>query len=429
LDADVAAGKLPVVMQLPQMPPRSGESWPEYKERIASSLHAANKVLTGGSGTPLYLANSIAATLSPEQIEALSDTDTVRTVELDRLVQATLMDDAVVDAGLPELVQQNPHLTGAGIRVAVLDSGIDTLHPFLNVAASISTCGEEVEIPGSHGTHCAGSVASRDAVFPGIAPDVTLFNVKVLRANGSGTSTFITRGVDAALDLGADILTMSLGFNHLPVWSQNGHGWTCTDGQCELCTAVDNAVFFGATVLVAAGNEHDRAQALRDFGQGDTFDTELGCPGQSRRAITVGALTKVTFLPASFSSRGPTSYGETKPDLAGPGVNITSTVPVPRDLHGAPIAAPLRSHLFDRKSGTSMATPVVAGAAALIMQDRRAKGLPDTPADMRAALLNEAVTALPYSANTVGGGRVDLKPYAARSALVAGVQNGGHQQT
>ena len=404
-------GALPVVMQMKPDKPKRGETWPEYKERVAATINAANDVLTGGEGTPLYLANAIAAKLEPRRLEKVAETDVVRTIELDRLVKVTTMDDAVADVGLQVLHDQVGTLTGTGVRIAVLDSGIDTEHPMLSVAQSVTTCNEPVELPGRHGTHCAGSIASRDATFRGIAPDCTLLNVKVLRQNGTGTSTFITKGIDEALDLNADILSMSLGFNHLPAWSNGGHGWTCPDGRCELCTAVDNAVFFGAIVCVAAGNERNRAESLRRFGQGGSFDTELGCPGQSRGAITVGAITKRTFLPADFSSRGPTAYGADKPDLTGPGVNITSTVPRPRAVNGTPQPNPPRNELFGRESGTSMATPIVAGSVALIVQDRRAKGLDVSPSKIRQVLMANAVTPLGQPANVAGAGRIDLSRY------------------
>ncbi|MFF9385858.1 S8 family serine peptidase, partial [Streptomyces globisporus] len=269
------------------------------------------ELLTKGEGMPLILANSLAASVPAQQALALHNNDDVSLIELDPVMNPTLMDDAIIDVGLSQFQSQVGRLTGRGVRVAVLDSGVDTQHPYLAVAASVSVCGEDVALPGRHGTHCAGSIASKDTVFRGVAPDVDLLNVKVLKRDGSGQYTQVTKGIDAALDLGADVISLSLGFNHLPAWSDRGHGWACADGRCPLCTAIDNAVALGVIACVAAGNEHSRAESLRRFGYGNTVDTELGCPGQSRGAITVGALTKRTFLPADFSSRGPTAYGET----------------------------------------------------------------------------------------------------------------------
>jgi serine protease AprX len=96
----------------------------------------------------------------------------VQVLELDPMVDCTQMDNVGQDIALPIFHRRHPNLTGAGVTVAVLDSGIDTRHPYLNVFASIETCGESVDIPGDHGTHCAGSIASRDQIFRGVAPDV-----------------------------------------------------------------------------------------------------------------------------------------------------------------------------------------------------------------------------------------------------------------
>lgn len=401
-------GRLPLVMQFQRTTPMGGETWSEFKERIKGDLEAKNDVLAGGKAQPLYLANALAASIETERVKKLADADVIDKIELDPIVYPIAMDDAVLDLELEAFRNRYGQLTGKGVRVAVLDSGVDEKHPHLRVEKSVSTCGEDVAIPGKHGTHCAGSIASRDTMFPGIAPDVSLLNIKVLKSDGSGQNTSISKGVDEALDLDANILSLSLGFNHLPSWSDGGHGWSCPDGRCPLCTSIDNAVRFGAIVCVAAGNEHQRADALRRFGHGASFDTELGCPGQARGAITVGAITKRTFLTADFSSRGPSSFGLSKPDLCGPGVNIMSTVPAPRQANGELVANPERADLFTRLSGTSMATPIVAGAVALLLQERRERGLSIIPAAMRKALLDQAVTPMSLPENVIGRGRINL---------------------
>lgn len=403
--------RLAAVVQRRPTRPRRGESWEEFRDRIRPDLDAVNIAVTGGAGQPLFLSNAIAGAFSIEQLQSLVDLDQIELLELDPVVNPVTMDDAFEDVGAKALRERTPSLTGTGVRVAILDTGVDGAHPFLQVAEAVSVCGEDVSVPGLHATHCAGALASRDKAFPGIAPDVTLLNVKVLRHNNRGTQTSIARGVDAALDLKADIMSISLGFNHLPTWSDRGHGWSCPDGRCPLCTAVDNAASLGAIVVAAAGNEHTRAEALRRFGAPDSFDTELTCPGQARRAIAVGAVTKDTHVPAEFSSRGPTSYGRTKPDICGPGVNITSTAPAPRLANGGVQPNPLRVDLFARDSGTSMATPIVAGAIALVLQDRRAKGQSVSQTAIMRALKQNALIALGLPANVVGQGRIDLAEF------------------
>lgn len=405
--------KLPVVVKMPTVAPQQYESWRKYRRRVEQELLPLRDRVAalGIDAYPLFAGNALQANADPDQLRRLAEFGQIDKLELDPLVEVVAMDDSIVDIDLaPYVTRHAPHGKGKGVTVAVLDSGVDTKHPFLRVADSVTTCGESIDIPGSHGTHCAGSIASQDNVFPGVAPEVTLLNIKVLRSNGTGRHTMITQGIDEALDRGADLLSMSLGFNHLPTWSSGGHGWLCTNGHCPLCTAVDNATISdGVVCIVAAGNEHARAETLRQQGNGTAFDTELGCPGQAREAITVAAITKQTFLIAPFSSHGPTSYQTQKPDLAAPGVNITSTIPAPRQPNGTVVPNPPRALLFGRKSGTSMATPIVAGAAALIIQGLKQNGVQWTPAMVRQILTQNAVQAIPaLAAHQIGSGRLHL---------------------
>jgi subtilisin family serine protease len=173
--------------------------------------------------------------------------------------------------------------------------------------------------------------------------------------------------------------------------------------------AVDNTVGLENVIaVVAAGNEHNRCEFLRQNGSADTFDTEISCPGQAREAITVGAITKRTFLTAPFSSRGPAAFGLSKPELAAPGVNITSALVARRDSNGNIAADLTRSDLSLILSGTSMACPIVAGAVALIRQRRVSTGEEVSPAAMRQALLNTCFRHLNNPASEVGVGRLNI---------------------
>lgn len=403
---------MPVAVAPPRVEPVPGEGWRSYKQRALDQLGPVAEQLRSSVGlqsAPLLSGNILQARALPGQIAEALQHENVRMIELDPLVIATLMDDAVGDIELPLARMRHPGLDGSGVRLAVLDSGIDVLHPWLQVADSVSTAGEDVAIPGRHGTHVAGSIASRDSVYGGVAPGVILLNVKVLDSLGRGQHTSIVAGIDEALDRNAQILSMSVGFNHLPTWSQNGHGWSCPDGRCPLCTAVNTAVIVeGVLAVVAAGNEHERAQFLRGAGMGGSFDTEIACPGQASGALTVGALTKQTFLTAPFSSRGPTAFGALKPDLGAPGVNITSSVPLRRGPNGQPVAGLTRGEMSASLSGTSMATPIVAGVAALVIQKRLAAGQSVTPADVRAEILGTLVRHLGAPPEEVGAGRLTV---------------------
>src|SRR5262249_4987287 len=325
--------------------PGGSEQWDAFKHRVGERLAAVDDLLHQEVGAGevgwLFAGNALATALTVEQLDIVSAHPgiSVEFADLDPLLPVVAMDDVVTDIGLPAFTASAPEpgpLTGAGVTVAVLDSGIDADHPALSVARQVETCGETTAIPGAHGTHCAGIIASRDAVLPGVAPGVQLVDVKVLRANGTGRHTAVSKGIDAALDLGADILSLSLGFNHIPPAISGGHGWSCPDGTCPLCLAVDNAVAEGALVVAAAGNEHARCQEARMGGSGLAYDTELTCPGQAARVLTVGSHHKKTHLPAWSSSSGPTAYGAAKPDLCAPGGDVLSTIPLPRDAGGLP---------------------------------------------------------------------------------------------
>jgi subtilisin family serine protease len=407
LERHPAEVALPLVFQFPQTV--EATSWSAFRDRVGDYLEPIRKRLAANHGietTPLFAANSLQAAASTAQLDGVADDPNLLLdlVELDPLVQVTEMDDVAIDLELAPMRLAHPTFTGVGVVVAVLDSGIDAQHPALTVRDAVSTSDESIDISGDHGTHCAGSIASRDATYGGVSPEVELLDIKVLRANGTGKHTWIAKGVDEALDRGARVLSMSLGFNHFPTWTDGGHGWACATGNCPLCTAVNNALA-EAVVVVAAGNDHQRAEACRR--QGVAFDTELGCPGHSRGAITVGAVTKNTGLMAAFSSRGPTAYGSAKPDLVAPGVNVTSTVRVPHGPDGTPLTNAPPSALFGRKSGTSMATPIVAGVAALMVQNALEAGRPIEASKIRDSLVQHAA-AVADGVNVAGAGRVTL---------------------
>jgi len=320
----------------------------------------------------LVFSNSMAAELTVAQLQQLDEErELLNDIELVRLVK---QDDVLCLHHSAQVIEARPYVwdglgyTGKGVKVAVLDSGIDKTHSELagKVVAEISTVStEDVDVPGDHGTHCAGIIASQNGYRRGVAHGADLINVKVLTAGGSGDHTWVERGMEEAFRLGADVVSMSLGWSHIY------HGWECDDGRCSLCRAAQTLVNLGVVVVVAAGNENDIA-AMRT----PRVDTSLRCPGQCRDVITVGSVDNNKEL-AGSSSVGPPSYYEgwvdslhfptsihirrpwpgepwwTKPDVCAPGVNIHSTV---------------LNNKWDSKSGTSMATPHVAGIVALMLE-------------------------------------------------------------
>ena len=260
------------------------------------------------------------------------------------------------------------HVMGAGVVVAVVDTGVDYSHPDLGsgfgpghkVIGGYDFCNNDADPmdDNGHGTHVAGIVAAQGGVA-GVAPEASILAYKVLNSDGSGTMSAVISGMEAAMDPNgdgdtsdhADIISMSLG----------GKG----EQDDPLCIAVRSAVELGIVVVVAAGNS------------GPYFGS-VASPGMAPEAITVGAVDDSGAL-ADFSSRGIASDLLVKPDICAPGVGIRSTVP----RSGAPHSSPTG---YLSMSGTSMATPHVSGAAALLLQLH-----PDwTPARVKSALVTGA---------------------------------------
>ena len=232
---------------------------------------------------------------------------------------------------------------GEGTKVAILDTGIDTDHPDL-ANAIIDTkdfTNDGIEDANGHGTHCAGIVGARlnGVGFVGVAPKSDLLIGKVLDNNGSGAYSWITDGIYWAVDSGANIISMSLG----------GPG-----SDPDMYQAIQYALFYGVHVICAAGNE------------GSLYTNSIGYPGRYGGVITV-ASHDYNGNPSGFSSKG----GEV--DLMAPGSDIWSTY---------------KDGGYAELSGTSMATPFVAGLAALIVAKHTKSNSNNTPLDNNEDLRN-----------------------------------------
>jgi serine protease AprX len=334
----------------------------------------------------LSIVNAVVAILTPDQILSVAEREDVKIMRLSTKEKVICVDDSVPLINTPAV--WNMGYGGKGIKVAVIDTGIDKNHPALSgkVVSEVSTHSEEgVNTPGSHGTHCAGIIASNDASYKGVSPDVDLINVKVLTGGspwdeGYGEAEDVIMGIQEAVNRGADVISMSLGWSHI------GNGWECSDGYCILCEAVDNAVKAGVVVVVAAGNENTA-------GSTSGADTNLRCPGNARSVITVGGTDKKDNMYAdwtySASSIGPTSYGLSKPDIVAPGKSIRSTV---------------LNNQWGLKTGTSMSTPHVAGICALMLD----KNPTLSCADIK-NLLKQTAVDLGFDQNAQGAGRVNAE--------------------
>ncbi len=225
-------------------------------------------------------------------------------------------------------------LKGKGIKVAVLDTGIDGTHPALQgkvvAAENFSTSGTEADVFG-HGTHVAGIIAG-SGVVQGVAPEAMLLNGKVLNDSGSGTASSVIAGINWAIEQGAGVINLSLG---API----------AETDTPLNQAVRDAIAHGVVVVAAAGNCGSSCS-----GSSCSGFVGVTMPGNTAEAITVGA---VDFGNTAACFSGSSVIGsEIKPDLTAPGVGIVSSVPGGTEA----------------KSGTSMSAPFASGAAALLLQ-------------------------------------------------------------
>jgi subtilisin family serine protease len=253
-----------------------------------------------------------------------------------------------VDWGLTLLrVPEQWRLTrGAGVRVAVLDTGIEASHPdLLGAIDQVRDFTAAGRSPGSavaadrvgHGTHTAGVIGARrnDRGVVGVAPECRLLIGKVLGDDGAGADDAVAAGIDWAVAAEADVLSLSLG---------------SPSPSNAIAAAVARAVAAGRFVVCAAGNEGR--------------DRSVNYPARLDDVVAVGAVDRRGQL-AEFSSRGP------EVDVCAPGQDILSTY-----LNAG----------YARLSGTSMAAPFVAGLAALVLAKHKARG-GDTPVTSPAELL------------------------------------------
>ncbi|WP_105971687.1 S8 family peptidase [Streptomyces geranii] len=300
----------------------------------------------------------------------------VEKIWLDGKVEAAL-DRSTAQIGAPEAWAAG--YDGKGVKVAVLDTGVDGTHPDLrgriDAARNFSESADTVDRVG-HGTHVASTVAGSGAKsggkYKGVAPGARLISGKVLDDSGYGEESGIIAGAQWAVAQGAKVINLSLGGPDGP-------------GDDPLEQAVNElSASSGALFVIAAGNDGPAAGTV-------------GSPGSAAAALTVGAVDRDDTM-ADFSSRGPTADGSLKPDITAPGVDIVAAKAA-EGTEGDPAADGYVS-----MSGTSMATPHVAGAAAILAQRH-----PDwTGERLKAALTGSAKPTVGVSAFAQGTGRTDI---------------------
>ncbi|MHB8842603.1 MAG: S8 family peptidase [Candidatus Aquicultor sp.] len=321
----------------------------------------------------IKMANAVSLLLPAGHIEGLSQEPWVERIEDDEKVYA-VVDESEDSFGAP--IAQRTGYTGKGVTLAVIDTGIDTDHPDFagRIVATKDFTLEGFKDSNGHGSHVAGIAAGSgiysDGKYKGIAPDAFILAGKVLQADGSGRASDVMAAVEWAVDLGADIVNLSLGSSG----SSDG-----TDTLCELC---DMAVAAGVVVCIAAGNDGPARRTI-------------GSPAAARMAITVGAAT-ANGLVAEFSSRGPTADDRLKPEVVAPGVDIVSVRGT-----GTRAGKQVDTH-YTSATGTSMATSHVSGTIALLLEANKSA----SPQLIREALLHTA-------------SNLELDDYAQGAGMVA----------
>jgi minor extracellular protease Epr len=325
----------------------------------------------GRAGKGLRSANAVAGVLPPGGVGTARLEPNVAYIEEDRVVSTLAQTTAwgVTRVGAPAAWSSGN--TGAGVKVAVIDTGVDLDHPDLaaNVIAGVNVLDptKSPDDDNGHGSHVAGIVGAVNNTIGvvGVAPGCKLIPVKVLNAAGLGSTSDIIDGIEQAVSLGAQVLNLSLG-SRSPNAAEEA--------------AVDAAVNANRLVVAAAGNDGDGIANDED---------PPSYPGAYGNAMGVGSTNQNDSL-SSFSTTGAFV------DISGPGGSIYSTY---------------KAGKYKTLSGTSMATPHVAGAAALAW----ASGT-TTVAQVRALLEGTAEDLGPSGRdNGFGEGLVDAEAAAAGS--------------
>ena len=400
----------------------------------------------------LPLVNGVVALLDGNGIVQLSNEPNVVYISLDRALSPSLS-NAAPAINAPYAWQTG--YTGAGIGVALIDSGVAN-HPDLNggLLGLSRVVWNQSFVPGNssandqygHGTHVAGLIAGDGAsstgpqytrTFKGIAPQANIVNLRVLDQNGSGTDSAVIAAINQAISLkplfNIRVINLSLGRAIYESYTLD-----------PLCKAVEAAWNKGIVVVVAAGN-NGRYQPTNGY-------ATITSPGNDPYVITVGAMkpmgtpTRLDDLIASYSSKGPTALDDiTKPDLVAPGNLLVSLedpnstlyneapgnqVPYSYYVNGGSSAS---SSTYFTLSGTSMATGVVSGVVADLLE--KTPGL--NPDQVKARLMKTAWKALPayssttdpttgitytdqYDVFTVGAGYVDVEAALNNTDLAKG---------
>ncbi len=360
------------------------------KEQSKQSQRSINDALKGKKPEkvkevePLWIVNAMGLEATPDVIEELARRDDVAEIIPNSKVYA--LEEPVGAGSISALAATTawgvekinaPQVwalgyNGTGINVSIIDTGVNYNHPdiadsYLFGIDYINNDNDPMDDHFlGHGTHVAGTVTGNgvSGTNTGVAPGAKLLVAKVLDNNGIGDSFDVYLASEWSVINGADIVSLSLGGTH----------------DSSMTTMVNNAIAFGVLPVIAAGNS-------------GPLSSTITCPGDEENTITVGSTNSFDNI-ADDSSRGPVTWINgtyIKPDVVAPGVGIVST-----SIDGIS---------YTTMSGTSMATPHVSGAAALILQVN--PGM--TPLQVRQLLEDTAIDLPPAGKdNITGSGRIDV---------------------
>ena len=342
----------------------------------------------------LNIINAFSARVNARNLENLVKDKNVKRVWYDREVK-TVLDTATKTTHSTDLWSEE--VTGRGITVAVLDTGIFH-HPDLTgrITGFLDLVKQKKEPydDNGHGTHVAGDIASdgtrSDYRYKGPAPEADLVGIKVLNSLGSGSLSTVIKGIEWCIDnkdtYGIRILNLSLGSEA-----------TLSYKNDPVCQAVGKAWQAGLVVCAAAGNSGPEERTINS-------------PGIHPDIITVGALNNIDpespegSVVADFSSRGPTGDGLAKPDVLAPGVGIVS-LRSPKSTVDKQRKDTRTEEWYTTLSGTSMATPICAGIVAQMLQVNPSL----TPGQVKARLKKTAKAYPDLDSNSHGAGLVNAR--------------------
>src|SRR5499427_1384559 len=363
-----------------------------------------------------YMASGAVLIVNAGQLAALRDDGTVDHLSGDLRIKSSVDQVTAETVGADRVWQGSedlPGLTGAGVSVAVIDSGIDIHHRAFGHRVIVNkdfTGHDDPSDHYGHGTHVAAIIAGEGSIgtgHRGMAPGANLLNLRVLGDDGSGDASDVIEAIDWAVEhrkeFNVRIINLSLGAPVLQPYRDD-----------PLCEAVERAVRTGITVVAAAGNYGRAADGRTIFGG-------ITSPANTPFAIAVGAIdthgtpTRSDDTLAPYSSKGPTRYDLiVKPDVAAPGHHIESAEALDsylamrnpeRHVGGTGESAVMQL------SGTSMAAAVVSGAAALLFDSYGNS----KPAEIKAAM--ELGSTFMAASGVMGAGAGEANVLASARAL------------